>query len=100
MSPLRSSPAGDELASERIGAPCGNPRRSTLLHVETDAELLSLLQSGDEQAFVMLVNRYQMPLLRLACSMVSDRSIAEEAVQDTWMGVVRAESTDSRGARP
>ncbi len=57
--------------------------------METDAELLSLLQSGDEQAFVMLVNRYQMPLLRLACSMVSDRSIAEEAVQDTWMGVVR-----------
>ena len=57
--------------------------------METDAELLGLLQSGDEQAFVMLVNRYQMPMLRLACSMVSDRSIAEEAVQDTWMGVVR-----------
>jgi RNA polymerase sigma-70 factor (ECF subfamily) len=57
--------------------------------VETDAELLSLLQGGDEQAFVLLVKRYQMPLLRLACSMVGDQSIAEEAVQDTWMGVVR-----------
>ena len=57
--------------------------------METDAELLSLLQSGDEQAFVMLVKRYQVPLLRLACSMVSDQAVAEEAVQDTWMGVVR-----------
>ena len=62
---------------------------TTMPQMQTDAELLGLLQSGDEQAFVMLVNRYQMPLLRLACSMISDRSIAEEAVQDTWMGVVR-----------
>ena len=89
MSSLRSSRPGDELVSNRFGASCALHLRSTLHHVETDAELLSLLQSGDEQAFVILVNRYQMPLLRLACSMVSDRSIAEEAVQDTWMGVVR-----------
>jgi RNA polymerase sigma-70 factor (ECF subfamily) len=72
-----------------LGASYLHPLRSTLDQVETDADLLSLLQSGDEQAFVMLVNRYQMPLLRLACSLVSNRSIAEEAVQDTWMGVVR-----------
>ena len=37
----------------------------------------------------MLVQRYQMPMLRLAHSMVSDHAIAEEAVQETWMGVVR-----------
>jgi RNA polymerase sigma-70 factor, ECF subfamily len=83
------TPRGDELASDSFGASCTQPVRSTLAQVETDAELLSLLQSGDEQAFVMLVKRYQVPLFRLACSMVSDRSIAEEAVQDTWMGVVR-----------
>jgi RNA polymerase sigma-70 factor, ECF subfamily len=57
--------------------------------VETDSELLGGLQSGDELAFAMLVKRYQMPMLRLACSMVSDQAVAEEAVQDTWMGVVR-----------
>jgi RNA polymerase sigma-70 factor (ECF subfamily) len=61
--------------------------------VETDLELLSLLQSGDEQAFVMLVKRYQIPMLRLARSMVSNQAIAEEAVQDTWMGVVRGIDT-------
>jgi RNA polymerase sigma-70 factor (ECF subfamily) len=57
--------------------------------VETDSELLGGLQSGDELAFAMLVKRYQMPMLRLARSMVSDHAVAEEAVQDTWMGVVR-----------
>jgi RNA polymerase sigma-70 factor (ECF subfamily) len=28
-------------------------------------------------------------MLRLACSMVSNHAVAEEAVQDTWLGVVR-----------
>ncbi|MDE3086598.1 MAG: sigma-70 family RNA polymerase sigma factor [Acidobacteriota bacterium] len=37
----------------------------------------------------MLVDRYQQPMLRLACTMVPSRAVAEEAVQDTWMGVVR-----------
>lgn len=37
----------------------------------------------------MLVARYQQPMIRLACSMVASRQVAEEAVQDTWMGVVR-----------
>jgi RNA polymerase sigma-70 factor (ECF subfamily) len=57
--------------------------------VETDVELLGRLRSGDEAAFVMLVTRYQQPMLRLARSMVPSQAVAEEAVQDTWMGVVR-----------
>jgi RNA polymerase sigma-70 factor (ECF subfamily) len=57
--------------------------------VETDIELLSRMRNGDEEAFVLLVARYHGPMLRLARSMVSSRSVAEEAVQDTWMGVVR-----------
>jgi RNA polymerase sigma-70 factor, ECF subfamily len=62
---------------------------STLRCVETDAELLTRLQRGDEQAFVMLVEQYQQPMLRLARSMVANAAVAEEAVQDTWLGVVR-----------
>ncbi len=54
-----------------------------------DQELLDRLRNGDEEAFVMLVARYQQPMLRLARSMVSSQAVAEEAVQDTWMGVVR-----------
>ena len=37
----------------------------------------------------MLVARYQQPMLRLARSMLPTQTLAEEVVQDTWMGVVR-----------
>jgi RNA polymerase sigma-70 factor (ECF subfamily) len=57
--------------------------------VESDAELLDRLRSGDEAAFVTLVARYQQPMLRLARTMVANPAVAEETVQDTWMGVVR-----------
>ena len=54
-----------------------------------DVELLSRLRNGNEEAFVMLVGRYQQPMLRLARSFVPSNAVAEEAVQDTWLGVVR-----------
>jgi RNA polymerase sigma-70 factor, ECF subfamily len=72
-----------------LGATSAEAGRRTLHDVETDDELLSGLLTGDEQAFVMLVGRYQQPMLRLASSMVSSQQVAEEAVQDTWLGVVR-----------
>lgn len=57
--------------------------------METDVDLLSRVRTGDEEAFVMLVGRYQQPMLRLAGSMLSNQAVAEEAVQDTWLGVLR-----------
>jgi RNA polymerase sigma-70 factor (ECF subfamily) len=60
-----------------------------LREVERDIEQLSRLRNGDEEAFVMLVGRYQQSMLRLARSMVSSDAVAEEVVQDTWLGVVR-----------
>jgi RNA polymerase sigma-70 factor (ECF subfamily) len=53
-----------------------------------DIEQLGPLRSGDEEAFVMHVARYQRSMLRLARSMVSSDAAAEEIVQDTWLGVV------------
>ena len=81
---MASSTPSPDVADPRTES-CG----PTLLPVKTDVELLEFLRSGDEQAFVVLVERYQMPMLRLAKSMVSSQAVAEEAVQDTWMGVVR-----------
>ena len=54
-----------------------------------DAELVTRLRSGDEEAFRFLVERYHGPLLRLAQTMVPTRAVAEEVVQDTWLGLVR-----------
>ena len=57
--------------------------------LDHDAELTQRLRAGDEQAFVLLVRRYHDPMLRLACSFVPSLAVAEEVVQDTWMGVLR-----------
>jgi len=54
-----------------------------------DAELLASLRSGDERAFVALVQRYQPPMLRLASSFVPSSAVAEEVVQDTWLAMLR-----------
>ena len=54
-----------------------------------DAELVARLRTGDEDAFVHLVARHHTSLLRLASTFVPSRAVAEEVVQETWLGVVR-----------
>jgi RNA polymerase sigma-70 factor, ECF subfamily len=54
-----------------------------------DADLVLRLRNGDEDAFRYLVDRYHASLLRLAQPMVPSRAVAEEVVQDTWLGLVR-----------
>jgi len=66
----------------------GRPKLSAVDH-DADAELLDRLRAGDEQAFVMLVCRYRDSMLRLAAGYVPSRAVAEEVVQDTWVGVLR-----------
>jgi RNA polymerase sigma-70 factor (ECF subfamily) len=56
---------------------------------DPDADLLDRLRTGDEQAFVILVGRYRDAMLRLASGYVPSRAVAEEVVQDTWIGVLR-----------
>ena len=76
-------------ATGRRGASFLAPWRPTLRAVDTDAEMVARLRNGDEEAFVALVGRYQQPMLRLARSFVPSQAVAEEAVQDTWLGLVR-----------
>ncbi len=57
--------------------------------MDDDVELLTRLRAGDEAAFEELVARYQSALVRLARTFVPNDAVAEEAVQETWMGVVR-----------
>lgn len=53
-----------------------------------EQRLLEWLRNGDEDAFASLVDRHHHSLLRLASAYVSDRSVAEEVVQETWIGVL------------
>lgn len=56
---------------------------------DPDTTLLDALRAGDDAAFASLVSKYHQRLLRFAESMVPNRAVAEEVVQDTWLGVVR-----------
>jgi RNA polymerase sigma-70 factor (ECF subfamily) len=49
--------------------------------------LVQALQAGDEQVFAAVMDWYSGSLLRLAMSYVPSRAVAEEVVQETWMGV-------------
>lgn len=49
--------------------------------------LVRALQAGDEQVFAAVMDWYSGSLLRLAMSFVPSRAVAEEVVQETWMGV-------------
>lgn len=53
-----------------------------------DLQLVEALRSGNESAFVSLVNMYHSLMLRLAMIFVPSEAIAEEVVQDTWIGVL------------
>ncbi len=54
-----------------------------------EGSLLDRLRRGDEEAFAELVSRYSSPLLRVATIYTGSRAVAEEVVQETWLGVIR-----------
>jgi RNA polymerase sigma-70 factor, ECF subfamily len=54
-----------------------------------EVELLARLRAGDERAFEALIDRYHSTMLAVARSYVRTRAIAEEVVQDAWVGVLK-----------
>ena len=57
--------------------------------MDPDLELLERLRAGDQEAFAELVRRYSPLLLRVARMYVPTQAVAEEVVQETWLGVLR-----------
>jgi RNA polymerase sigma-70 factor, ECF subfamily len=51
--------------------------------------LIAGLRRGDEAAFATLVDAYTPALTRLAMSYVPSRAVAEEVVQEAWLGVLQ-----------
>jgi RNA polymerase sigma-70 factor, ECF subfamily len=75
--------SGEALASvERSPA-------ATVGGFDDDARLVEALRGGDEDAFSWLVRRHHQALLRYAGVFCRDRAVAEEVVQETWLGVIR-----------
>jgi len=73
-----------------VGARMPDDRKKTPRETPTDADgpLVDRLRAGDRSAFAALVGRHAGALLRVASSLVRDHSVAEEVVQETWMGVL------------
>jgi RNA polymerase sigma-70 factor, ECF subfamily len=59
-----------------------------VLIADSDGALLERLRAGDEAAFTELVERYSGPLMRLVRMYVPSAAVAEEVVQETWLGVL------------
>jgi RNA polymerase sigma-70 factor, ECF subfamily len=53
-----------------------------------ELRLVDGLRAGDEAAFATLVSRYGASMLRVAQLYVRSRAVAEEVVQDAWIGVL------------
>jgi RNA polymerase sigma-70 factor, ECF subfamily len=59
-----------------------------IAHGEDEA-LVAALCRGDADAFATLVDRHSPAMIRVAMAYVPTRAAAEEAVQETWIGVMR-----------
>jgi RNA polymerase sigma-70 factor (ECF subfamily) len=63
---------------------------SRIVATKSDDDALVLaLRNGDEGAFTTLIERYHASMVRLATLYVPNSAVAEEVVQETWVGVLR-----------
>jgi RNA polymerase sigma-70 factor (ECF subfamily) len=61
---------------------------NTLASAE-DVALVERLRAGDETTFMMIVEKHQAAMLRIARMYVSSRAVAEEVVQEAWLGIIK-----------
>jgi RNA polymerase sigma-70 factor (ECF subfamily) len=54
-----------------------------------EADLIARLRAGDERAFEALVERHYGTMLAVARGYVKSRAVAEEVVQEAWLGVLK-----------
>ena len=54
-----------------------------------DRRVIEALRRGDEHAFLALVNKHHAAMLRVASAYVSSRAVAEEVVQEAWLGILK-----------
>jgi RNA polymerase sigma-70 factor (ECF subfamily) len=54
-----------------------------------DSALVAALRAGDERAFAALVDEFGASMRRFALSIVHDAALADDVVQEAWLGVLR-----------
>ena len=64
-------------------------RDTSVVASPADLAVVDRLRAGDETTFMMLVEEHQAAMLRIARMYVSSRAVAEEVVQEAWLGIVK-----------
>src|SRR6266540_5812610 len=67
----------------------GDARAQTGAASADEEQLIKALRAGDESAFERLIDQYHAALLHLALMYVPSRAVAEDVVQETWIGVLQ-----------
>lgn len=73
---------------QKADPPEEDPATSAAVGSVDEFSFIEALRRGEEAAFASLVDRYHSPLLRLAMGFVRTWEVAEEVVQETWLGVL------------
>lgn len=77
-----------ELSAAPIAIPNGDPLLSPS-SANAEADLLRRLQGGEDLAFELLYERYQPRIFRYALRMSSSRELADDIVQEVFLGLIR-----------
>jgi RNA polymerase sigma-70 factor, ECF subfamily len=56
---------------------------------DDDEGLIAAVRAGEADGFATLVDRHSRAMVRVAMAYVPSRAVAEEVVQETWLGVLR-----------
>jgi RNA polymerase sigma-70 factor (ECF subfamily) len=80
-------------AAVSSGGPCDVPDEAqdgvlAALSPE-DRALVERLRSGDERTFLTMVERNHRAMMRVAMGYVSSEAVAEEVVQEAWIGILQ-----------
>ena len=68
----------------------GDASAASADHDDADALLVARIRAGDEDAFELLVARYQAPLFRYLHGLVRDQEQARDLLQETFLRAYRA----------
>lgn len=82
--PLNVAPARAMVLQE-----AGEFQANTTATSPRENQLIQALRTGDETAFVSLLEQYDASLLRMALIYVPNLAVAQEVVQETWLAVLR-----------
>src|SRR5215468_9272824 len=70
-------------------APDGTRGAALAMLSPEDRTLVERLRSGDERTFLSMVQRNHRAMVRVAMGYVPSEAVAEEVVQEAWIGILQ-----------